>query len=142
MGKIWLFVALLAVGCGGGPPRAVTWAELEKPEALNKQNVVIEGYPGVLVPATNTHKGEMSFFLLDSAVGVTSSAQHSVEVTLPSGERPNQASPLPDGYTEKDLKVHSATGTATYRDKVRVEGWVEVLYGGATVHARKIEKLP
>ena len=129
-------------GAGGGPPRNVTWAELDKPEALNKQNVLIEGYPGVLVPATNTHKGEMSFFLLDSAVGVTSSAQHSVKVELPAGEKPNQASPLPNNYTEKDLKVHCLSGTATYRDKIRVEGWVEVLYGAATIHARKIEKPP
>lgn len=142
MGKILLFIALLAVGCGGGPPRPVTWADLEKPEALNKINVSIEGYPGVLVPATNTHKGEMRFFLLDMGVGVTSSAQHSVAVELPAGEGPNHASPLPDSYTEKDLKIHCVSGTATYRDKIRVEGWVEVLYGGATIHARKIEKLP
>lgn len=142
MGKIWLFFVLLAVGCGGGPPRPVSWADLEKPDPLNKINVSIEGYPGVLVPATNTHKGEMRFFLLDMGVGVTSSAQHSVAVELPAGEGPNHASPLPDSYTEKDLKIHCVSGTATYRDKIRVEGWVEVLYGAATIHARKIEKLP
>ncbi len=138
---LWLFLLWL-VGCSSGPPRNITWSDLEKPESLKGKNVILEGYPGVSVPAINYHRGEMKFILMDTAAGRSSSANHQVPEVLKAGEGPNQATLLPEGYTEKDLKVHCGVGgTATFKDRIRVEGTLEVVYG-PILHARKIEKLP
>lgn len=138
-----LCLAFLLLGCsGGGPPQSISWQDLKSPETLKGKNVIIEGYPGVAATATYVHKGQMSFFLLDAAVGVTSSAQNSVPVDLPAGEAPNQASLLPDPFTSKDLKVHCVNGLATTKDKIRLEGRVELNYGAPTIRAKRIEKLP
>ena len=137
-----LLVALWLAGCSSGPPRNITWTDLEKPELLKGKTVILEGYPGVSVPATNHHKGGMGFSLMDTAAGLSSSAHQQVSVVLKAGEGPNQATVLPEGYTEKDLKVHCGVGgTAIFKDKIRVEGTLEFVYG-PSIRVHKIEKLP
>ena len=131
-------MALLLTGCSAGPPQEFTWKDLSRSQEFKGKNVIMEGYPGVLVPATNSHSGEQNFFLLDSGVGVTSSAQHSIPVVA---SVPARVDRLPDNYTAKDLTLHCEGGlTAHYQDRVRVTGKMEWTYGPC-IRISKIEKI-
>ena len=138
-----LLVALGAVGllgCSPGPPRSITWADVQNGKELNGQTVILEGYPGVLHTSTD-HKGTQSFAILSTSAGTTDSAQQSVVASAPAGTGPNQVEQLPEQYTTKDLKIHCADGTVVgTRDKVRVEGKAEFVYG-LTILVKKIDKI-
>lgn len=138
------FLALclfLVAGCSG-PPKTISWEEAMKPEALDGQRVILEGYPGVSVTVVS-HEGTQQCCLFDTAAGVSSSAQRVVTLVLTAGTGPNQAEPLPEEYQPGDLKVHCEDGSvATYQDKIRVHGSAENNYGGLYIQdIERIEKV-
>lgn len=117
-------------------------SDLKNPKAYDEKTLRVEGYPAP-PDAANNNAGEMNFFLLDQPESPTSDHKP-VGVVVPAGEKPNQASPLPAGYTKDSLKLHCADGqTATWKDKVRIEGPARVFNGDfVSIRANKIEKLP
>jgi len=136
-----LLLLCLSLLCAcSGPPRSITWADLDKGKELNGQTVILEGYPGVLHSAVS-NKGTQSFAILSTSAGTTDSAQQSVPAEAPVGTGPNQVEQLPEKYTTKDLKVHCADGTVVgTKDKVRIEAKAEFVYG-LQLYVKKIEKL-
>lgn len=133
-----LLLALLLAGCSAGPAQLMTWKDLQRSKDFKGKNVVLEGYPGVIVPNTYSHNGEQQFCLLDLGVGLTSSAQNSVPVVAAA---PSLVEPLPDQYKAEDLTLHCEGGkSAKYKDKVRITGKMEWVYGPC-IRISKIEKV-
>lgn len=140
MGR-WLLILLVLAGCGG-PPRRVTWSDIKTPKPLDGKNLRLEGYPAPPSGAANNNPGEMNFFLLDQPESPSAQGM-SVGVVVTAGEKPNQASPLPGSYTIDSLKIHCADGqTATWKDKVAVEGAARVFGDFVSIRASKLEKVP
>ena len=132
---------MLALGCSPAPPRPVTIRDFATPAALDGQKVIVEGYPGVVRKETQSEEGYQMFLITQYEAKVMGE-NPSVAVMARAGSAPNQAEELRDGYTIRDLKLHCADGSpATFLDRVRVQGSVEVRGLGRWIWVDRIEKL-
>ena len=136
-GLATLFVMACLAACSSRPPTSVTFSDVCQKAG---ERVVIEGYLRLPVMGTNCKSNRCMLNLISALQGQVQSIPAQVRNTAKPGSGVNAMEPLPEKFSDRDLRVHANDGSVVALNaKLRITGDVQKAGGGCELAVDVIE---
>jgi hypothetical protein len=132
-----LVVTACLAACSSRPPTPVTFNDVCQKTG---DRVVIEGYLRLPLMGTNCKSNRCMLTLISGLQGQLQSITAQVRNTAKPGSGVNAMEPLPEKFSDRDLRIHANDGSVVAPNtKLRIAGEVQKAGGGCELSVDVIE---